>query len=227
MFDYLIKGGTIVDGTGAESFQADIGISGDRIVAIGKLDGDAAEVIDATGLVVSPGFVDPHTHYDAQLFWDPRGTPSNLHGVTSAVMGNCGFTLAPVNNEQDADYLRKMMVKVEGMPLEALETGVSWDWNGYGEYLSRLEGKIGLNVATMVGHCALRLAVMGPDGASNIIFRKEIEESTNPEETRKEKIENYKELFAKPYTAAKQGFVDTIIEPRYTRRELLRIRTGL
>ena len=103
MFDYLITGGTIVDGTGAKSFQADIAISDDRIVAIGKLDGKAKEVIDAAGLVVSPGFVDPHTHYDAQLFWDPRGTPSNLNGVTSLVMGNCGFTLAPGNNNEDAD----------------------------------------------------------------------------------------------------------------------------
>ena len=91
-------------------------------------------------------------------------------------MGNCGFTLAPVNNEQDADYLRKMMVKVEGMPLEALETGVSWDWNSYGEYLSRLEGKIGLNVATMVGHCALRLAVMGPDATKELATPDQINE---------------------------------------------------
>ena len=176
MFDYLITGGTIVDGTGAKSFQGDIAISDDRIVAIGTFDGEAKEVIDATGLVVSPGFVDHNTHYDAQLFWDPRGTPSNLHGVTSAVMGNCGFTLAPVNNDEDADYLRRMMVKVEGMPLEALETGVSWDWNSYGEYLSRLEGKIGLNIATMVGHCALRLAVMGSDATKEIATSEQIDE---------------------------------------------------
>ena len=168
MFDYLIKNGTIIDGTGDARFQGDIAIQGDRIVAVGTIDGEAKEIIDATGLVVAPGFVDPHTHYDAQHFWDPRATPSNLHGVTSAVMGNCGFTLAPVNNDHDADYLRRMMVKVEGMPLEALETGVSWDWNSYGEYLSKLEGNIGLNVATMVGHCALRLAVMGPDSTKEI-----------------------------------------------------------
>ena len=168
MFDYLIKGGIIVDGTGQDAFPGDIAIEGNRIVGIGEIEGEAREVIDAKGLIVSPGFVDPHTHYDAQLFWDPRATPSNLHGVTSAVMGNCGFTLAPVNTEEDADYLRRMMVKVEGMPLEALETGVSWDWNSYGEYLSKLEGKIGLNIATMVGHCALRLAVMGPDATKEI-----------------------------------------------------------
>ena len=89
MFDYLIKNGTIIDGTGDARFQGDIAIQGDRIVAVGTIDGEAKEIIDATGLVVAPGFVDPHTHYDAQLFWDPRATPSNLHGVTSAVMGNC------------------------------------------------------------------------------------------------------------------------------------------
>ncbi|MEC7115545.1 MAG: amidohydrolase family protein [Actinomycetota bacterium] len=176
MFDYLIKNGTIIDGTGDARFQGDIAIQDDRIVAVGTIDGEAKEIIDATGLVVAPGFVDPHTHYDAQLFWDPRATPSNLHGVTSAVMGNCGFTLAPVNNEQDADYLRRMMVKVEGMPLEALETGVSWDWNSYGEYLSKLEGNIGLNVATMVGHCALRLAVMGPDSTKEIATPEQVAE---------------------------------------------------
>ncbi len=176
MFDYLIKGGLIVDGTGSDAFHADIAIKDDRIVEIGEIESDSRETIDATGLVVSPGFVDPHTHYDAQIFWDPRATPSNLHGVTSAIMGNCGFTLAPVNTEEDADYLRRMMVKVEGMPLEALETGVSWDWNSYGEYLSKLEGNIGLNIATMVGHCALRLAVMGSDATEKIASPEQVEE---------------------------------------------------
>ncbi len=174
MFDYLIKGGTIVDGTGSDSFQGNIAIQSNRIVHVGNVEGEAKEIIDATGMVVAPGFVDPHTHYDAQLFWDPHATPSNLHGVTSIVMGNCGFTLAPVKNASDADYLRRMMVKVEGMPLEALENGVSWDWESFGEYLSKLEGNIGLNVATMVGHCALRLAVMGEEAAERVATEDEI-----------------------------------------------------
>ena len=121
MFDYLIKNGTIIDGTGSKGFKADIAIEEDRIVAIGTLEGEAKEIIDAEGLIVTPGFVDPHTHYDAQLFWDPRATPSNLHGVTSAVMGNCGFTLAPVNNETDADYLS----------IEAMYEGAEYFLNKY------------------------------------------------------------------------------------------------
>ena len=165
MFDFLIRGGTIVDGTGAPGRVGDLAITDGRITGIGDLDDDAAEVIDATGLVVAPGFVDPHTHYDAQLFWDPRATPSNLHGVTSVVMGNCGFTLAPLGTEADADYIRRMMVKVEGMPLDALEQGIDWNWQSFGQYLDRLEGNVGVNVATMVGHCALRRAVMGSEAA--------------------------------------------------------------
>jgi N-acyl-D-aspartate/D-glutamate deacylase len=175
MLDYLIKGGTIVDGTGAPGFVADVGVRDGRIVAIGAVDEPAATVIDATGLVVCPGFVDPHTHYDAQLFWDPYATPSNLHGVTSVVGGNCGFTIAPLAPE-NADYLLNMMVKVEGMPKAALETGVPWDWRTYGEFLERFEGNLGVNAGFLVGHCALRRQVMGEASVGNEATQAEIDE---------------------------------------------------
>jgi N-acyl-D-aspartate/D-glutamate deacylase len=166
MLDTLIRGGTLVDGTGSPARRADVGVRDGRIVAIGTVNDEAAEVVDAGDLVVAPGIVDPHTHYDAQLFWDPAASPSNLHGVTSVMAGNCGFTLAPLAPE-DADYMRRMMAKVEGMPLPALETGVPWGWRSFGEYLDALDGRVGVNVGFLVGHCALRRHVMGPDSVGN------------------------------------------------------------
>lgn len=168
MLDHLIKGATLVDGTGAPARPADVGIRGGRIAVIadpGTVEEAAASTEDATGLVLAPGFVDPHTHYDAQLFWDPYATPSMNHGVTTVAGGNCGFTLAPLNPDrpEDADYTRRMMSKVEGMSLKALEEGVSWGWYSFGDYLSSLDGRIAVNAGFMVGHCALRRHVMGPD----------------------------------------------------------------
>ncbi len=165
MLDYLIRGGTVIDGTGTAGRPADVAIRDGRIVALaapGSVTEEASQVVDASGKVVCPGFVDPHTHYDAQLFWDPLATPSNLHGVTSVVAGNCGFTLAPVAAD-NAGYLVDMMVRVEGMAKAALTEGVPWDWDTFASYLDRLDGNLGVNAAFMVGHCALRRQVMGPD----------------------------------------------------------------
>ncbi|MFD8382907.1 amidohydrolase family protein [Streptomyces sp. NPDC059679] len=168
MLDHLIRAATVVDGTGAPAQVADVGLRDGRIVVIaepGTVTEQARSVEDATGLVLAPGFVDPHTHYDAQLFWDPYATPSLNHGVTTVAGGNCGFTLAPLNPErpEDADYTRRMMSKVEGMSLVALEEGAPWNWHTFGEYLDALDGRIAVNAGFMVGHCALRRHVMGPD----------------------------------------------------------------
>ncbi|EST27539.1 N-acyl-D-amino-acid deacylase family protein [Streptomyces roseochromogenus] len=165
MLDHLIKGVTVVDGTGAPAYIADVGIRNGRIAVIGTVTEDAHTTEDAAGLVLAPGFVDPHTHYDAQLFWDPYATPSLNHGVTTVAGGNCGFTLAPLNpaRPDDADYTRRMMSKVEGMSLVALEEGAPWSWNSFGDYLDALDGRIAVNAGFMVGHCALRRYVMGPD----------------------------------------------------------------
>ncbi|GGU04451.1 amidohydrolase [Streptomyces coeruleorubidus] len=164
MLDHVIKGATVVDGTGGPGRVADVGIQDGRIAVIGEVAQEARTSEDAHGLVLAPGFVDPHTHYDAQLFWDPYATPSLNHGVTTVAGGNCGFTLAPLHPDrpEDADYTRRMMSKVEGMALVALEEGTPWTWHSFGEYLDALEGRIAVNAGFMVGHCALRRYVMGP-----------------------------------------------------------------
>ena len=136
MFDVIIRGGDVVDGTGAPR-RADIGITGERIAAIGDLAAaEAAHVIDATGRVVAPGFVDVHTHVDAQVFWDTTVSPSPLHGVTTVIAGNCGFSVQPLGADPaDGDYLMRMLSRVEGMPLQSLQDGVPWNWNTTAEYL--------------------------------------------------------------------------------------------
>ncbi len=166
--DLIIRNGTIIDGTGTQGYRADVAIDGDRITAIGDLSAaQAKREIDASGLIVSPGFVDLHTHLDAQVAWDPMMTSSSWHGITTVLIGNCGVTFAPVAPDHRV-FLAEMMESVEDVPREAILGGLSWDWSTYPEYLDAVQGmRPALNIVGLVGHCAVRYNVMGERSLSD------------------------------------------------------------
>lgn len=165
MHDVVIRGGTIVDGTGAPSYTGDLAIDGGRITTVGGKAGPARRDIEANGKLVTPGWVDVHTHYDGQATWDPRLAPSSDHGVTSVVMGNCGVGFAPVASDRH-EWLIAMMEGVEDIPGTALHEGLRWNWESFPEYLDALEGQPrAIDVGAHVPHAALRAYVMGDRGA--------------------------------------------------------------
>jgi N-acyl-D-amino-acid deacylase len=160
-FDLVVRGGLVVDGSGTPAVRGDVGVVGDRIVAVGEVDGQGREEIDADGLVVAPGFVDAHTHMDAQVFWDDLGTPTCWHGVTTVVMGNCGFTLAPARPDARELVVRNLE-RAEDIAPEAMAEGIAWSWSTFAEFLDAVDARPkGLNYAASIGHSALRTWAMG------------------------------------------------------------------
>jgi N-acyl-D-aspartate/D-glutamate deacylase len=176
MLDTIIRGGLVVDGSGAPGRPADVGVADGRIVDVGDTDKRGRSEIDAAALVVAPGFVDLHTHYDAQLFWDPWLSPSPLHGVTTVVAGNCGLTLAPVAR-RDRDFLTRLLARVESIPGEAIAAGVDFTWESFQEFLDVVEArKVALNIGFMVGHSAIRRAVMGERASTDRATAEELQQ---------------------------------------------------
>ncbi len=178
MLDLKIINGTIVDGSGRPGYRGDVGVRDGRIVALGKLAEPSRHTIDAAGKIVSPGFIDVHTHYDAQVFWDPALTPSSNHGVTSVFGGFCGFSIAPLAPTA-GEYLMHMLAHVEGMPIATLQAGVPWNWTSFGSYLAKIEGKVAVNAGFCAGHSAIRRWVMGERAVGDMATTADIESMKN------------------------------------------------
>ncbi len=193
MFDLIIKNGLIYDGKGSKPYKADLAISNEKIVGIGDIQGDAKEIINAEGKIVTPGFVDIHTHYDGQVTWDPYLRPSTYHGVTTVVMGNCGVGFSPCKPDQ-RDWLIGLMEGVEDIPGTALHEGIDWEWESFPEYLDALEKKpLAIDVGTQIPHGAVRAYVMGERGI-------------NHEEASEEEIEEMKRIVQEAVKAGAYGF---------------------
>src|SRR4029077_2593220 len=174
MPDLVIRGGTVVDGSGTPGRRADVAIQDGRIAAVGEVRDRGAREIDAGGLVVAPGFIDVHTHYDAQYTWDPYATSSIWHGVTTTVIGNCGFAIAPCR-PADRDLIMRTLVKVEGLSLAAMRAGITWGFETFPEYLDHLDRcNPSLNVAALVGHSTIRQWVMGKDSQHRVATTEEV-----------------------------------------------------
>jgi len=203
MYDLLLKNGRIYDGSGMPGYNGNLAVQDGKIVEMGRVNGGAKRTLNLDGLSVAPGFIDPHTHLDAQLFWDPLGTSSCFHGVTSVVVGNCGLSLAPAKPE-DRDAVIKSFVRVEAISRRVLEEGIQWKWTSTGEYLSALGTRLGVNAAALVGHIAVRHYVMGEDA---------VERQATPEE-----IAKMKELVRAGMEAGAVGF-STNQNPRHIRED--------
>src|SRR4029077_11180428 len=172
-YDLLIKNGRVVDGSGTPAFRGDVAIRNGKIAEIGKLRGAATRTIDADGLVVAPGFIDNHCHYDAQVIWDPLCTFSCYHGATTVIIGNCSLALAPVRRGSE-DRLREFLSYVEAIPMEALRT-VDVRWETIAEYMATLDKRLGVNVGNLIGHTAVRYYVMGNDCQGRAATAAEVE----------------------------------------------------
>jgi N-acyl-D-aspartate/D-glutamate deacylase len=203
MYDLMLKGGRLYDGSGLPSYNADVAVRDGKIVETGRLNGGARRTLNIEGLAVAPGFIDPHTHLDAQLLWDPLGTSSCYHGVTSVVVGNCGLSLAPAKPE-DRDAVIKSFVRVEAISRRVLEQGIQWKWVSTPEYLNTLGSKLGINAAALVGHIAVRHYVMGEDA---------VERQATPQE-----IEKMRVLVRQGMEAGAVGF-STNQNPRHIRED--------
>ena len=175
MYDLVIRNGRVVDGSGLPGFLADVAVRGNRIVKVGKVTEPAKTVIDAASKVVAPGFIDPHTHFDAQLLWDGCAKPALSHGVTTIVPGNCSLSLAPLRAEHRMKLVG-MFNQIEEMPLKAFKEGVVWDWETFAEYIARIRKGLAINVAPLVGHSVLRLWVMRDAAMERIATDAEIAE---------------------------------------------------